>query len=74
MGHPSWTSTIDESVWPVWKCAQRVVNSFSLCKSEDDVECLGACDEWSKEIIESASSQNTSEINKWHQVASMKVV
>jgi hypothetical protein len=46
LGHAEWTSTVDESVWPEWICATRVMESLRLCSSENDYECLGACDEW----------------------------
>jgi hypothetical protein len=74
LGHAEWTSTVDESVWPEWICATRVMESLRLCSSENDYECLGACDEWvlGDEQVESGD-QAGGELGLWRQRARQKV-
>ena len=72
LGHAEWTSTIDESVWPKWICATKVMQSLRLCTLETEAECLGACDEWALGIEQAKDSSD--ELSKWKQLAGHKVV
>lgn len=51
LGYEEWTSTVDESVWPTWMCANMMIKSFQLCSRTSDSECIGQCDRWAQDII-----------------------
>ena len=62
-------------MWPEWICATRVIKSEGLCGGGDVDECMGACDDWARQVhAENVASSSTDELARWRMRSLERVV